>query len=103
MMPLVDYIVGHLHPVDRTALPAGGIWSMHYRAGKIATASKDCNLVVSSLSPAGKIVALHTYSQQHAGAVKCTRWSDDHVLATCGNDMYATLYCSALCELCSIL
>lgn len=76
---------------------------MHCRAGKIATASKDCSLVVSSLSPAGHIAALHTYSQQHAGAVKCTRWSDDHVLATCGNDMYAPLYYSAFCELWNVL
>lgn len=75
---------------------------MHCRAGKIATASKDCSLVVSSLSPAGHIAALHTYSQQHAGAVKCTRWSDDHVLASCGNDMYAPLYYTAFCELCTV-
>lgn len=75
---------------------------MHCRAGKIATASKDCSLVISSLSPAGAIVALHTHSQQHAGAVKCTRWSDDHVLATCGNDTYAALV-SRFSELCSVL
>ena len=75
---------------------------MHCRGGKIATASKDCSLVISSLSPCGAIVALHTHLQQHAGAVKCTRWSHDHVLATCGNDMYAALD-SASCELCSVL
>ncbi|KAL3150430.1 GATOR complex protein wdr59, variant 2 [Trebouxia sp. C0010 RCD-2024] len=68
-------------------LHTGGIWSMQCRAGKIATASKDCSLVVSGLCPEGTIVALSVHPQQHAGAVKCTRWSSDHVLATCGNDM----------------
>ena len=63
---------------------------MQCRAGKIATASKDCSLVVSSLCPAGAIVAMSTHPQQHAGAVKCARWSNDHVLATCGNDMYVS-------------
>lgn len=63
---------------------------MQCRAGQIATASKDCSLVVSSLCPGGAIVALSVRPQQHAGAAKCARWSSDHVLATCGNDMYAS-------------
>lgn len=32
-------------------------------------------------------MVLQTYEQQHAGAVKCVRWSDVHVLASSGNDM----------------
>ena len=60
---------------------------MHYTAGKAATASKDCSVVVSSLTAAGAIVALHSYEQHHAGAVKCARWRDEHILATSGNDM----------------
>ena len=60
---------------------------MHCKGSKIATGSKDCSLVVSSLTPAGAVVALQTYQQRHAGAVKCVRWLDDHVLASSGNDM----------------
>ena len=60
---------------------------MHCKTGKIATASKDCSVVVSRLNGAGAIVAVHSYEQQHAGAVKCARWGDEHSLATCGNDM----------------
>lgn len=74
---------------------------MHCRAGKIATASKDCSLVISRLRPAGTIVALSTHLRQHSGAVKCTRWSSDHVLATCGNDMYASRD-RAVFDFCSI-
>lgn len=66
---------------------------MHCRGGSIATASKDCSVVVSSLAAAGSIVAIHSYDQQHAGAVKCARWRDYHVLASSGNDMYVKRCC----------
>lgn len=75
------------HCLTGTGSLAGGIWSMHCKGSKIATGSKDCSLVVSSLTPTGAIVVLQTYEQQHAGAVKCVRWSDVHVLASSGNDM----------------
>ena len=60
---------------------------MHCLASNIATASKDCSMAVSKLEPSGKIQLLRSYEQQHAGAVKCARWQDQQIVATCGNDM----------------
>ena len=68
-------------------LHAGGIWSMHCHGRSVATASKDCSVVVSSLDAAGSITVVQNYEQQHAGAVKCVRWRHNHTLASCGNDM----------------
>lgn len=73
--------------VSAHLLHAGGIWSMHCHNRSIATASKDCSVVLSSLDAAGSIMAVQSYEQQHAGAVKCVRWRDKHSLASCGNDM----------------
>lgn len=73
--------------VSAHVLHAGGIWSMHCHGRSIATASKDCSVVVSSLDAAGSITAVQSYEQLHAGAVKCVRWRDNHILAACGNNM----------------
>ncbi|DBA79005.1 TPA: hypothetical protein ACH3X1_008871 [Trebouxia sp. C0004] len=76
-----------LEAAHTDTLHTGGIWSMHCHGRSIATASKDCSVVISSLDAAESITAVQSYEQQHAGAVKCVRWRDNHTLASCGNDM----------------
>ncbi|KAL0034450.1 hypothetical protein WJX79_002846 [Trebouxia sp. C0005] len=76
-----------LEAAHTDTLHTGGIWSMHCQGRSIATASKDCSVVLSSLDAAGSITAVQSYEQLHAGAVKCVRWRDNHILAACGNDM----------------
>lgn len=60
---------------------------MHCMGSNIATASKDCSLVISTVAPGGAIMSVCKYEQQHAGAAKCARWSDAHTAASSGNDM----------------
>ena len=59
---------------------------MHYMGGKIATGSKDCSVVESALAADGRITMVHSFQQQHEGAVKSARWGRPGLLATCGND-----------------
>lgn len=60
---------------------------MHALAGNIATGSKDCSMAHSAVTPDGIIALMHSFQQQHDGAVKCTRWGQPNIVATCGNDM----------------
>ena len=83
MKPCLNALLGCL--TGRTG--AGGIWSMHHRAGMVATASKDCSMALSAVTPDGRIALVHSFQQQHEGAVKCARWGRPHIVATCGNDM----------------
>ena len=73
---------------------SAGIFSMHESQGRIATASKDNCVVISSLSPSGQgtgFTVVQRYNDIHDGVVKCVRWnkwqSDGAtVFASCGND-----------------
>lgn len=69
------------------AICTGGIWSMHEMGGSIATGSKDCSMAQSVITAEGDIALVHSFQQQHGGAVKCVRWNRPHVVASCGNDM----------------
>lgn len=84
-------------PLARTDdLHAGGIFSMHAAAGRVATGSKDCSVVVSTVdSGAGAFSVVRRYDDLHDGVVKCVRWRPDgsgggggsaEVFASCGND-----------------
>ncbi|KDO27096.1 hypothetical protein SPRG_07807 [Saprolegnia parasitica CBS 223.65] len=74
------------------ALHGSGIFSLdlaphaHVDA-RLVTSSKDQSVVVSRLTPAGAIQMEARY-QDHAGVVKCARFSrhDPNVFASCGND-----------------
>jgi WD40 repeat protein len=78
---------------------SAGIFSMHESQGRIATASKDSCVVISSLSPAGQgtgFTVVQRYNDIHDGVVKCVRWnrwqSDGAtVFASCGNDRVAKI------------
>ena len=77
-------------------LHAGGIFSLHERAGRVLTASKDGSVVVSSLDcgrgdggggGGASLTALQRYDDLHqGGVVKCVRWRDPHTFGSAGND-----------------
>ena len=69
---------------------------LHEGSGRILTASKDESVAVTNLHPEGDLDLLRTFEQQHSGVVKCARWRDADVFASCGNDRLARLLHSVL-------
>eukprot|EP00958_Prasinococcus_capsulatus_P011418 scaffold1135_cov343-Prasinococcus_capsulatus_cf.AAC.6 len=67
-------------------LHASGIFSMQERSSKILTASKDKNVVVSSICE-DRVEKLWDF-EHHDSVVKCARWQSNRVdvFASCGND-----------------
>lgn len=90
---------------------------MQLRNHSVLTASKDSTVAVSRLFPEVRVHTLIkngglTHADRslltmvslqgklqveqrlsfHEGVVKCARWRDDNVIASCGNDRYASAY-----------
>lgn len=80
------------HCVARTSdIHSAGIFSMHESQSKVATASKDNSVVITSLSSSKQMSVVQRYVNIHDGVVKCVRWntwqSDGAtIFASCGND-----------------
>ena len=70
-------------------LHAGGIFSLHANVNdRVVTGSKDWSVVVSCVPPngGGGFIVERRYEDLHQGVVKCVRWRDTNIFASCGND-----------------
>ncbi|KAL4857638.1 Histone-binding protein [Chlorella vulgaris] len=77
-------------------LHTGGIFSLHEKAGRVLSASKDGSVTISSLggsSGTASLAAVQRYETLHEGVVKCARWqraaggsASATTFASCGND-----------------
>lgn len=78
---------------SKNDLHANGIFCAHEKKGKLVTASKDKSVCFSEISSTeGGLIRSIRELNFHTSVVKCAKLRDEHVLASCGNDLSVCVF-----------